>query len=133
MSIPVTTVFGGATEDSVVKYTSNDGRFKSGFYIGKNDKIQSQIDVVNYLDKERTVYTVSEVEYLPGKPDGYVHTQHYILPLGMCDAGAGMMATNIHAPKGQARFTLEGKNDIVVGKDGWIVQTCTLSHSRLQS
>jgi hypothetical protein len=122
-SVPVTVLMGGATEDSNTRYTSADGKFKSGFYIGKNDRITIQLDVVNYQPRERTVYTVSEMEYLPGKPSGYVHTQSHVLRLGMCDPGVGEMATKIKAPPGQTKFTIAGKNEITIGKDGWLVQT----------
>lgn len=68
------------------------------------------------------MYTVSELEYLPGKPTGYVYTQSHVLLLGMCDSGGGMSATHIRPPSGQSKFTLAGKDEITVTKDGYLVQ-----------
>jgi hypothetical protein len=124
MAIPVTVLMGGATGAGNVLYTSADGTHKSGFYVGKDEKLNIAIDVVNYNDRERDVYTVSEIEYLPGKPAGYVHTQSHVLPLGMCDSGSGLGATQVRPPAGQRKFTLAGKNEITVAKDGYMVQTC---------
>jgi hypothetical protein len=123
-AIPVTVLTGGATGAGPIRYTSADGEHKSGFYVSKTEKISVGIDVVNYTPRERTVYTVSELEYLPGKPAGYMHTQSHVLPLGMCDSGGGMSAIHLRPPPGQSKFTIAGKNEITVTKDGYLVQTC---------
>jgi len=123
-AIPVTVLMGGATGAGDVLYTSANGEHKSGFYVGKDEKLNIAVDVVNYNDREREVYTISELEYLPGRPPGYVHTQSHVLPLGMCDGSGGLGATQIRPPPGQRKFTLSGKKEITVAKDGYMVQTC---------
>jgi len=69
------------------------------------------------------VYTVSEMEYFPGKPDGFVHAQTKTIPMGMCDGLGVMRANNIHPEVGKTKFVISGKNDIEVVKDGYLVGT----------
>jgi hypothetical protein len=69
----MTQLFGSGHDGMARLYSPTDGKIKSGFYIGKSDKIYHSSEFVNY-DKDRTqeVYFTAEVEYLPGKPAGYL-------------------------------------------------------------
>jgi hypothetical protein len=82
------------------------------------------MDLVNYQDRERTVYVVSEMEYLPGLPDGYRHAQDRVVNLGACDGDDGRMAGYIHPATDRKKFTLSGKKDIEILDDGYLVGTC---------
>jgi hypothetical protein len=123
--MPMSIFMGAGSEDAEDKYSTTNDKVKAGYYIGKHDVITFGMDVVNYEDRERTVYIASEMEYLPGKPEGYVHAQSRIIPMGVCDGIGGMMtAGNIHPPKeGNKRFVLEGKNDAEVLQDGYLLST----------
>jgi len=116
---------GAGSEDPTRDYpkTKLTSKVKSGFYIGKNDKIQKMVDIVNYHEQERTLYTISEMEYFEGKPEGFVHAQSKILPMGMCDGLGALAANNIHPSIGNKKFVLSGKKDIEVIKDGYLVGT----------
>lgn len=48
-------------------YTSQDGTYNSGFYIGNNDNFLNWVDLVNYRSEAREVYVSYEIEYLDGK------------------------------------------------------------------
>jgi hypothetical protein len=125
--MPLAFFMGAGSEDSPeMAYSADVSKIKAGFYIGKNDIITNMIDIVNYHNRERTVYTISEMEYLPGKPEGWVDSQKRIVPMGMCDGmNAMMVAGNIHPPTdGQKKFVLSGKNDIEITRDGYLVGTC---------
>jgi hypothetical protein len=117
---------GAGSEDVGKNYNyGNDAKVKAGYYIGKNDIITLGMDIVNYRNEEKTLYMVNEMEFLPGKPEGYVHAQSRIIPMGLCDGPAGFLtATNVHPPKGQSKFVLEGKNDMTVMQDGHLLNTC---------
>jgi hypothetical protein len=49
-----------------IYFTSNDGSYNSGFFIGANDKIMNQIDLVNYNDGSKNIYITFDVEYVDG-------------------------------------------------------------------
>jgi hypothetical protein len=58
---------GGAEDKGDSYYTTPDGSFNSGYYIGRDDKILSVAQVVNYANKTQKVFAKLEVEYIPGK------------------------------------------------------------------
>jgi hypothetical protein len=124
--MPVSFFMGAGSEDIDDKYSTANGKStKFGYHIGKEDRITVGLDVVNYQDRERTVYIVSEMEYLPGMPKDYTHAQSRIVYMGACDGDrARMGAANIHPPKDKKKFVLTGKNDIEIMRDGHLVSTC---------
>jgi hypothetical protein len=117
-TLPPFSVFAaGATEEGVINYSSTKGDIKTGYYISKNRQLTNMIDVVNYNNVERTVYTATEIEYLPGQPAGYIDTVQQLVDPGTC---GGQEGANIHPPKGVSKFSVNG-TDIVVARDGYII------------
>jgi hypothetical protein len=53
--------------DSAILYTTQDGSFDSGFYVGRNDKFLLNSDLVNYNADTKKVYITMDVEYMPGR------------------------------------------------------------------
>jgi hypothetical protein len=53
--------------DTAILYTTSDGKFDSGFYIGPNDKFLLNSDLVNYNADAKKVYITMDIEYVPGK------------------------------------------------------------------
>jgi hypothetical protein len=124
-AMPMSIIIGAGSEDIPTKISTKSNEIKSGFYIGKNDKITFGMDIVNYHNRERSLYIAVEMEYLPGKPEGYTHAQSHVITMGQCDGiNAYPGAMNIHPPKDQKKFTLTGKNDIEIQKDGYMLATC---------
>jgi len=119
----VTVLMGGATEDTANIYTSLDGKYNSGYYIGKNQRMVNWVDVVNYSNQERTVYTISELEYVPGKVKNVKTTHNVVIPVDLCNQKS--VADNPKIPEGKTKFALTG-GDIDVLKDGHLVQACKL-------
>lgn len=110
----------GATEIGEMTFAAAPGSsLKSGYYLGKNRQLINMIDVVNYNNAERTVYVQGEIEYLPGKQEGYHDARQESVDPGMC---GGQNGAFIHAPKGQTKFSVNGSN-IIVARDGWIVNS----------
>jgi hypothetical protein len=126
MDIPMSIFLGAGSEEIAGMYGHGGGDIKSGYYIGKKDVISFGMDIVNYHNRERTVYMVNELEYIQGKPADYTDAQTHVITMGMCDGGASYMgAMNIHAPKdnNKKRFTMTGNKPITVEKEGYMVST----------
>jgi hypothetical protein len=117
--MPFTVLTAGATENGFVRYFAEDDVVKSGYYLPKDRVVMNQIDVINYNNEEKEVYTSTEFEYLPGKAEGYVESRQYLIDPGMCGGPSGAF---IHPPKGQSKFSVKA-NNIVALKDGWIINT----------
>jgi len=57
--------------EAVNWFTTPDGEFKSGYYIGnKQQNFSLNAALVNYNEKESQVYVTTEVEWVPGKEAG---------------------------------------------------------------
>ena len=85
------------------------------------------IDVINYNNEERSIFTSTEFEYLPGKPEGYLHATQQRVDPGICGGPPGAF---IHPPKGQSRFSVKSQN-IVAIKNGYIVNASRCSFNLL--
>jgi hypothetical protein len=125
VKMPFSIFMGGAADTKSNHYTTLDGRFNSGYYISNSSKILQMIDIVNYNNETRNVFTVSEMEYVPGKPAGLLAANAVPINLGMCDGVAGMKAIMGPMAKGQSadgkkKFTLTGK-DITISRDGYFI------------
>jgi len=101
--LPLSLIMGGATE--VGDMTYSDGKSNTGYYIGKNDKIVFNLDIVNYTNNTREVVSVTEVEYIPGKPTGLMDATQQMISPKMCDGDN----SGIISGGRQAKFTLESK------------------------
>jgi hypothetical protein len=117
-TIPMSVFMAGATEAGELTYAAAPGAaVKSAYYLAKNRQIINMIDVVNYNNVERTVYVQGEIEYLPGKQEGYLEARQERVDPGMC---GGQKGGQIHPPKGQTKFSVNGTN-IIMARDGWFI------------
>jgi hypothetical protein len=90
-----------------ILFTSKDGRYNSGFFVGQNDNFMHQIDLVNYKPETRNVYVTYDVEYL----DGHVGA----------DASAGLLSVtgcqNMQGKSKEPRKTINlSKTGVAVTK-----------------
>jgi hypothetical protein len=61
--------FTGRGEDGAavdMLFTSSDGRYNSGYHLGKNDYVMVQSDLVNYSNETKKVFVTYEYEYVQG-------------------------------------------------------------------
>jgi hypothetical protein len=116
-TVAMSILFGGATEVSTTRYGTVGSELKTGYYIGNDRKMLNMFDVVNYNNVERTIYVQSELEYLPGKPEGFVDTGLQLLNPGIC---GGQQGVAIQVPKGAQKFQVNSTG-ILVASDGYIV------------
>src|SRR6201992_2676891 len=62
-------------QNARLTWTTKDGKFPSGYHIGKNDEMVFNVEVVNYNKEKRDFYLTIEFEYLPGIVGGNTQTQ----------------------------------------------------------
>lgn len=116
--IPMSVFMAGATEDGGITFAATPGAsVKSGYYLAKDRKILNMIDAINYNNIERTVYVEAEIEYLPGKQEGFLEARQERVDPGICGGQNGGL---IHAPKGQTKFSVNSTN-IIIARDGFFV------------
>jgi hypothetical protein len=60
--------FLGSVDEFKQLYTTPDGKFDSGFYLGSNDRILLAAEVVNYRREPQPLYIQIDIEYEDGKP-----------------------------------------------------------------
>jgi hypothetical protein len=122
--MPVNIFMGGAADTTSNHYTSKDGKFNSGYYLGKNSDVLQMIDIVNYNNKTVNVFTISEIEYVPGKPEGLLPANAVSIALGMCDGSAGMKLMEPmfkgQTADGKKKFEIAGK-DVIIARDGYFL------------
>jgi hypothetical protein len=108
-------LFIGGSEDKYGGYfTTPDGVVNSGYYIGQKDKLILNGDVINYDDDTKTVYTLNEIEYIPGKVAGMSEASMYVMVPGQCDGQFGLIL-----PSSRETFTVKGRalnvtNDVTI-------------------
>jgi hypothetical protein len=68
----MTQLFGSGDDGLKQSYFSKDSNLKTGFYIGKSDMLFHTSEFVNYHKEPQTVYMTADVEFIPGKPAGYL-------------------------------------------------------------
>jgi hypothetical protein len=120
--VPLTSFMGGAAQASGIHYSPRKGNVKTGYYLSKDRKVMIMVDVVNYHNEEKIVYTSSEIEYVPGKPEDYLDAAQRLIDPGDC---GGVRGANVHPPKGVKKFSVNGTG-IVVARDGYIFNMSTL-------
>jgi hypothetical protein len=76
---------------------------------------------VNYRLEPVRVYNVNELEYIEGKPEGFLETTVQHFTVGQCDGFSGLIGAITKAPPGQKKWEIKGKEPMVVVKDGYIV------------
>ena len=75
------------------------------------------VDMANYKDTPRTLYSVSEIEFLPGKNPGLLPAEQMTMDIGTCGGEKGIA---IHVPKGQTKYTIKSQ-EITVATDGYLI------------
>jgi hypothetical protein len=107
-------MIGGGTDQEYQLYTSPDGSFKSGFEVRKTDKIDLVGEFMNYRTQSQNIILALDFEYLPGKPEGYLHSE----PLAFSAAPCSINRTDFHVPTKQYSTT---SKEWIMPVDGYIV------------
>ena len=108
----------GASEVGQFNYYAElNGKLRSSYYLKKDRRLLNMIDIVNYAEQDQIVYSSTEVEYLEGKPEGFVDAILHDLEPGMC---GGPNGNAIHPPKGMNQFNVVARGMEVL-HNGYIV------------
>jgi hypothetical protein len=67
-----------------IRWTSENGKFPSGYHISGNNEIAWNIEIVNYLEEQKEFFLNVEIEYLPGLVGG--NTQNQLVDIRACDS-----------------------------------------------
>jgi hypothetical protein len=123
-SFPFSLLAGGATETAISQFSTNKGDVKAGYYLSKTRIIITIVDVVNYKNETQDIYTVTDLEYLLGKPEGYLDSNQQRIDPGIC---GGPQGSAIHAPAGVSKFSINSTG-IIMKESGWILNSFAHMH-----
>jgi hypothetical protein len=104
-----------------IPFTSMDGTYNSGFFMGPNDKILNQVDLVNYNADTKNIYLNYEIEYV----DGHVGSDSAAVLMSV----TGCEEKKIKLDKGGVATTASPK--FPVTKNGMIVAASEYSRAFL--
>jgi hypothetical protein len=90
----VSMIAGSAEDRGDGIFSTLDGQFPSGYYIGKKDQIAMWMDMVNYRNESQDVYAQHDLHYIEGKPAATTEASAQLWDVGVCDGNA---AGIIHA------------------------------------
>jgi len=61
-------IFGFAAVDEFKQlFTTPDGKFDSGYYLGQDDRLLLQGEIINYLPQPQKIFLQMDIEYMPGR------------------------------------------------------------------
>jgi hypothetical protein len=111
---PGMSMWAGSSEDKGgAFYTTMDGHYNSGYYIGKDDKTLMTGDIVNYTNETKEVYSLIDIQYIQGKPAGHMEAVTQLWSVGQCDGMIGF----VRPPPGQKKFALKSQK-MTITQDG---------------
>jgi hypothetical protein len=109
----------GLSDSSDTIYTSPDGSFKAGNYLGPNNKtFQLMSDIVNYSPQPQNLWLAVEYEYLPGQAEGYMDAELQFVSVEICGnnaTGNGVMIDET------GQFSVPHDTAVSVKKDNFVV------------
>jgi len=89
------TVINSQTDQEVTRYTSSDGKVKSGYAVKSTDRLDLLAEFMNYRTEGTRINIAFDFEYIPGKPEGYLNTQ------GIMFSGTPCNQTTFNVPTKQ--------------------------------
>jgi hypothetical protein len=77
---------GTGEETGGTHFSTQDAMFNSGYFLGEQDKLMVTGEIINYGNETKKIYAVSDVEYMPGKPEGYMEASVTIVTVNQVKA-----------------------------------------------
>lgn len=110
--------FGGNAADGAPSlFTTPDGTFNSGHLLPKQSTVFLNAELINYASTPKSVYFVTEIDYIPGKPEGIMNTNVGIMSVNQCDLIPNPF---LRPPQGKKVFELKSKN-LTITQDGYLL------------
>jgi hypothetical protein len=113
----ISTLTAVAEEGGLSIFSTQDGSFNAGYYLGPNPKVQFGGEIINYTNTTRRVYIVTEFEYLEGRPKGSMDSGFVVLSVQHCDTGTTTIPRLL---PGQKRYNYESR-PFNVTQEGYIL------------
>lgn len=120
-------IVGGAEDKGDNYFTSPDGMFNSGFYVGPDDRLMVTAEAVNYSNEPKDIYSLIEIEYVPGRIPGAMDIGIQSFSVTGCGIMVGFM------PEQNETHQVFKGEPVTLINDGWIVsssKTCRTATGR---
>ena len=114
---PSSYFLGSGVDQSEYYFTTPDGKYNSGYYIGKNEQFLMQTEIVNYSPKPQKWYIAADVEYTAGRPEGAEDVSVTDFNVVSC---SGFLEAGYHPPNGEAKFAKTSPK-FIMSRDGTIL------------
>jgi hypothetical protein len=116
-TIPSSYFLGSGVDASEYYFTTPNGTYNSGYYIGKSDQFMMQNEIVNYNPKPQKWYIAADFEYIQGRPEGTEDVSVTDFNVNNC---LGFMTAGYRAPTGSTQFSKTSPK-FVMSTDGTIL------------
>lgn len=83
---PVSPFFGASEANRDLQFVAPGVDFNGGYYVSSTDKLMFSAELVNYTNQTKQVYAQTEMEYIQGKPPGYIEIGLQVLEVDQCSA-----------------------------------------------
>jgi Stress up-regulated Nod 19 len=117
MKIPGSYFGGSASDGAPSIFTTPDGMFDSGYFLGKKSKVIMSAELINYSKEIKNIYAVTEVDYLPGSTPGIMDTSVGIMSVNQCDAIPNPF---LRPPPGKKMFDMRS-SEITILQNGYML------------
>ncbi|KAE9966638.1 hypothetical protein BLS_006886 [Venturia inaequalis] len=118
-TIPMTIFAGTSEDDSSMLFSNADGTFNSGFWLPKTDKVILMGEIINYRNTSTFVYSVTDIEYVPGKSAGMLDGYTTVLDVAIC---GGTDAWKMLLPHTATEKKFKAVSQpMTVMQDGWLI------------
>jgi hypothetical protein len=109
----------GLSDSSDTIYTSPDGSFKAGNYLGPNNKtFQLMSDIVNYSPQPQKLWLAVEYEYLPGQAEGYLDAELQFVSVDPCSRNSTGDGVTID---GTGQFLVPHDKAVALKSDNFVI------------
>jgi len=118
---------GSGVDESEYFFTTPDGKYNSGYYVGKSDTFMMQSEIVNYSPEPQKWYIAADYEFVPGKPQGLEDVSVTDFNVVSC---SGFLEAGYHPPNGAKKYAKTSRNFIMT-RDGTILHAMGHLHGEL--
>jgi hypothetical protein len=118
---------GGSSMDGApALFSTEDGKYNSGHHLGgpKDSKVVFFAELINNTTKTLEVYSVTDIDYIPGDPAGIMDSSVGIVSVNECDGGIPDPALPV--PAGETIFSVKSK-PMTITESGYMV--CAVSNN----
>ena len=84
------------------------------------------VAIVNYNNTPVEIYNALDLEFIPGKPQGYLDSSQAILDPGACTKGA-IDGVEVHAPEGVKKYSVNS-SALEMTQSGYIMSLSSHMH-----